>query len=224
MHKRLLTKVLSFGLVATSSQAAILWTGGGATDDFYDPSNWDFSGSASSGVTSPTDDNIIIAGATINESSGSFSNIEIGDTLSVLLDDTTFRFTNSNGFSGVDDAGDVVSTLSVTNGSSFNAQFATLGIEVLIDGTSSVEFRGAGDPINSQTERTRIILEPGATLTLPSTAEFTEQGADIFVGEISFADNPSILSFNGTTATAIPEPTSFGLVVLGGLAFLRRRR
>lgn len=115
-------------------------------------------------------------------------------------------------------------SLSITNGSFFNAQFATMGIEVLIDGTSSVGFRGGGDPINSQTERTRIILEPGAQLTPPSTAEFTEQGADIFVGPTSFADDPSILTLNGTTATAIPEPSSSLLIAMGALGFFARRR
>lgn len=215
--------ILFFGLLG-SSEGTIIWTGAGTTDDFYDAANWDFSGSASAAVASPTDDDMVIAGASINEPSGAFTNIEIGDALSVTLDNSNFRFINNNGFSGVDDPGDVVSTLSITNGSSYNAQFATLGIEVLVDGTSSLEFRGGGDPINSQTERTRIILDPGAQLTLPSTAEFTEQGADIFVGGTSFADDPSILSFNGTTATAIPEPASVSLLVLGGLAFLRRRK
>jgi len=216
-----------------SSQAAILWTGGGASDDYYDAANWDFSGSSSSVVASPTDDDMTISGASLNEPSGAFTNIEIGDGYTVTLDATSFTFTNNNGFSGVDDAGETnvpsnaISTLSLINGSSYNAQFAAIGIDVLVDGTSSVIFRGGGDPINSQLERTRIVLAPGAQLTLPSVAEFTEQGADIIVGGVSFADDQSILSFNGTTATAlgaIPEPSSALLAILAGFCFARRRR
>ncbi|MFT7173337.1 MAG: hypothetical protein ACI9NQ_001557, partial [Paracoccaceae bacterium] len=60
--------------------------------------------------------------------------------------------------------------------------------------------------------------------TLPSVAEFTEQGADIEVNGVTFASDNSILSFSGNTATAVPEPTSALLTLLGGLAFFIRRR
>ena len=108
-----------------------------------------------------------------------------------------------------------------------NAQFASVGIEINVDSTSSLTFRGGGDPINSQTEKTTIVLQPGAQLTLPTVAEFTEQGADIVVGGITFAEDPSILTFSGTTATAIaavPEPSSSLLAALGLVGLTIRRR
>jgi hypothetical protein len=233
-HQKILTMqrqviLKSAVLLATclSSQAVIVWSGGGGTDDFYDSNNWDFSGSGSALVASPTDDDMTIAGATISEPSGAFTNIEIGDGLSVTLDATSFTFANNNGFSGVNDAGDVLSVLNIVNGSFFSAQFAAIGITINVDATSSLLFRGGGDPINSQIEKTTINLEPGAQLSLASFAEFAEQGADIVVNGVTFADDPSILSISGTTGTAIapvPEPSSSILAALGALALLARRR
>lgn len=224
--------IASLALAATAtSQAVIVWNGGGDNSNFYDNANWDFSGSVETGMpasggnpSAATADDILILGATINETSGAFTNIEIGDGLSVTLDGTSFRFTNNNGFTGLNDAGDVTSTFNIINGSSFNAQFAAVGITVNVDSTSSIRFRGGGDPINSQVEQTTINLAPGAQLTLASVAEFTEQGADIRVGGISFSDDPSILSLNGTTATAVPEPSSVVLMFVAGLGLIRRRR
>lgn len=233
MKSKSLLSLTILSCATLSSQAVIVWTGGGASDDFYDAANWDFSGSASASVASPTDDIMTITSATLNEPSAAFSNIEIGDGLSVVLDGTSFTFTNNNGFTGVDDGPGTVpvnpiSTLSLTNGSTLNSQFASVGIDILVDSTSSLIFRGAGDPINSQTERTRILLSPGAQLTLASVAEFTEQGADIIVDGVSFADDSSILNFSGTTGTAvapIPEPGSVLFAALSGcLLFGRRRR
>ena len=189
--------------------------------------NWDLSGSASTAMSSPTDDIVTITGATINEPSGSFTNLEIGDGLSVTMSGTSFTFSNNNGFTGVNDAGDVASTLYIVEGSSMNAQFAAIGIQINVDSTSSLRFRGAGDPINSQTEKTTINLSPGAQLTLPSLAEFTEQGADIVVNGVTFAEDPSILSFSGSTAAAnsvVPELSSSLFAMAGALALLGRRR
>ena len=225
MHVKTLLILSAFAGATAASHAVVLWTGGGVATDFYDANNWDFSGSASSSVTSPTDDEMMITGATISETSGAFTNIEIGNGLAVTLDGTSFTFVNNNGFSGDNDAGDVLSTLNLLNGSTYSAQFAAIGITINVDATSSLTFRGAGDPINSQIEKTTINLERGAQLTLPSVAEFTEQGADIVVGGVRFVDDPSVLTFSGNTATAaIPEPSAVLLSSLAGFALLIRRR
>lgn len=227
MKNKLVLKSAVILATSLSSQAVIIWTGGGASDDFYDSANWDFAGSGSAMVTSPTDDGMTITGATINEPSAGFSNVEIGDGLSVTLDASSFTFTNNNGFTGVDDVGDIPSVLNLVNGSSLSAQFAAIGITINVDATSSLTFRGSGDPINSQIEKTTINLEPGAQLILPTVEEFTEQGADIVVNGVTFSDDPSILSFSGTTATAnavVPEPSSSLLGALGAFALLVRRR
>lgn len=228
--RALATTIIALAATSTS-QAVIVWTGGGNTANFYDNANWDFSGSVETSMpagggnpSAATADDLVISGATLNETSGAFTNIEIGNGLSVTLDGTAFTFVANNGFTGVDDPSDVLSTLNLVNGSSLSTQFSAIGITLNVDSTSSLTFRGGGDPINSQIEKTTVILAPGARLTLPTVAEFTEQGADIEVGGISFAADPSILSFDGTTATAVPEPSSMAFVLLAAMGLTRRRR
>jgi hypothetical protein len=175
--------------------------------DFYDAPNWDFSQSDSLELDrdSPIANILTITDALILEDSPSFSNIEIGDGFSVTLKSTDFTFQNNNGFTGVDDDDNVYSTLNITEGSSMNAMFSAIGLEINVDSTSSLTLRGAGASINSQTERSIVNLSPNAQLTLNSIDKFVQQGDDIYLNGVSFSQNPSILKFNGTTGTAIPE-------------------
>ena len=175
--------------------------------DFYDAPNWDFSQSDSLELDrdSPIANILTITDALILEDSPSYSNIEIGNGFSVTLISTDFTFQNSNGFTGVEDDDDVYSVLNITEGSSMDAMFSAIGLEINVDSTSSLTLRGAGDSINSQTERSIVNLSPNAKLTLNSVEEFSEQGNDIYLNGVSFSQNPSILKFNGTTGTAIPE-------------------
>jgi hypothetical protein len=175
--------------------------------DFYDAPNWDFSQSDSLELDrdSPIANILTITDALILEDSPSYSNIEIGDGFSVTLKSTDFTFQNNNGFTGVDDDDNVYSTLNITEGSSMNAMFSAIGLEINVDSTSSLTLRGAGASINSQTERSIVNLSPNAQLTLNSIDKFVQQGDDIYLNGVSFSQNPSILKFNGTTGTAIPE-------------------
>ena len=175
--------------------------------DFYDAPNWDFSRSDSLELNrdSPIANILTITDALILEDSPSFSHIEIGDGFSVTLKSTDFTFQNNNGFTGVDDDDNVYSTLNIIEGSSMNAMFLAIGLEINVDSTSSLTLRGAGASINSQTERSIVNLSPNAQLTLNSIDKFVQQGDDIYLNGVSFSQNPSILKFNGTTGTAIPE-------------------
>ena len=193
--------------------------------DFYDAPNWDFSESdlkeldRDSAIASI----LTITDAKILEDSPSYSNIEIGNGFSLTLKSTSFTFKNDNGFTGVNDDGNVYSTLNITEGSSMNAMFSSVGLEINVDSTSSLTLRGPGDSINSQIEMSRVNLYPNAKLTLSSAKKFTEQGDSIFVNGVSFSENPSILEFNGASATAIPEVNS---VLLAGISvfFLLSRK
>ena len=175
--------------------------------DFYDAPNWDFSQSDSLELDrdSAITNILTITDALILEDSPSYSNIEIGDGFSVTLKSTSLTFQNNNGFTGVNDDDDVVSTLNIFEGSDMDAMFSAIGLEINVDSTSSLTLRGAGDSINSQTERSIVNLSPNAKLTLSSLDQFALQGSDIYLNGVSFSQNPSILKFNGTTGTAIPE-------------------
>ena len=175
--------------------------------DFYDAPNWDFSQSDSLELDrdSPIANILSITDAFIIEDSPAYSHIEIADGFSVTLKSTDFTFLNNNGFTGVNDDDNVYSTLNITEGSSMNAMFSAIGLEINVDSTSSLTLRGAGASINSQIERSIVNLAPNAQLTLSSLEKFSEQGDDIYLNGISFSQNPDILKFNGTTGTAIPE-------------------
>lgn len=193
--------------------------------DFYDAPNWDFSQSDSLELDrdSPTASILTITDALILEDSPSYSNIEIGDGFSVTLKSTDFTFQNSNGFTGVNDDDDVVSTLNIFEGSNIDAMFSSVGLEINVDSTSSLTLRGAGDAINSNAERSTVNLYPNAQLTLNSLSEFTEQGDDIYLNGVSFSQNPAILKFNGNTGTAIPEVNSILFNAIPIILLLRRR-
>ena len=185
--------------------------------DFYDAPNWNFSESGSEEINRDfhTANILTITDALIVEDSPAYSHIEIGDGFSVTLISTDFTFKNNNGFTGVDDDDNAYSTLNITEGSSMNAMFSAIGLEINVDSTSNLTLRGAGDSINSQIERSIVNLSPNAQLTLSSIEEFAEQGDDIYLNGVSFSQNPSILKFNGTTGTAIPESNS---VLLAGIS------
>jgi len=194
--------------------------------DFYDSPNWDFSQSDSLELNrdSPIANILTITDALILEDSPSYSNIEIGNGFSVTLKSTNFTFQKNNGFTGVDDDDDIYSTLNITEGSSMDAMFSAIGLKINVDSTSSLTLRGAGDSINSQIERSIINLSPNAKLTLNSVEEFSEQGSDIYLNGVSFSQNPSILKFNGTTGTAIPEAHFIFLSALPIILLLGKRK
>ena len=194
--------------------------------DIYDAPNWDFS---ESDLKELDRDSAIISILTITdakilEDSPSYSNIEIGNGFSVTLKSTNFTFQNNNGFTGVKDDDGVYSTLNITEGSSMDAMFSAIGLKINVDSTSSLTLRGAGDSINSQTERSIVNLSPNAKLTLNSVQEFSEQGNDIYLNGVSFSQNPSILKFNGTTGTAIPEAHLILLSAISTIFLLGQRR
>lgn len=224
--KKILTIAGVLSATFIASHATVVWTGA-ANTDFYNDANWDFSG-AVNGTTAINPSTDINENLTVNGAAGltGAGRLDLGAGYSITL--TNSSFAPTSGVNGVVDGNPNNSVLNVLGGSAMTSTWLTEGMTLNVDGTSSYTLRGAGDPINSQSEKTTINLTPGAQLTLASVAEFTEQGADIMVNGVSFATDNSILTFSGNTATAvgtaIPEPSGIALIGLAGLAMILRRR
>ncbi|MFT5856592.1 MAG: hypothetical protein ACI8XO_003846 [Verrucomicrobiales bacterium] len=215
------------------SQAAIVWTGGGDTNNLFDAAN--YSGGApvesGSGADAPLGDDLTIENATIGSGAGytiGFGEVEADQEDTVNLINTVLDATGTTGgFAGtsVGNVNDLGATFNVLGGSSINIQFLLHGT-LNIDGTSSVRFRGSANPINGTTLNTNVNLtEAGAQLTLTNAANFSSNQSN---GDKIFAYNASgvLVSYNsdntiltiapgggGTTGTAnfsaIPEPSGF---------------
>ena len=196
------------------ASAVITWTG--AVDgDISNDGNWDASV-------------VGITNATLNDSL-IFNTSGSAPVLGEQAAQPTWGVTAANtitfdGVSMTNSGNDGIGTgiINIINGGGATAFFAFGTITV--DATSSMNLQGGGDPLPGAAV---LNLAPGATLTMASVAEFTEQGAQIFVNGVDFATDTSILSFSGTTATAVapvPEPSSAALLGLGGLALIMRRR
>jgi len=223
--KKIITTLLS--IVSMANASTIIWNAEEANVyDFYDTPNWDFSESDLQELDrdAPIPVDLVITTTYVFEDSPSYSNIELEDNITLTLVSSTFIFENANGFAGVNDDNDTYSTVNLTQESVMNAMFSTVGLQINVDSTSSLTLRGSGDAINSQTERSIVNLAPNAKLTLDSIEEFAEQGNDILVNGVSFSEDSSILIFNGTSATAIPETNSVLLGSMGVLLLLGIRK
>lgn len=108
--------------------------------------------------------------------------------------------------------------------SAWTSTFLAFNVSITLDAASSLTLNGAGDPINSQGGApSSVNLVAGSQLTMSSVAEFAEQGNEIFIYGVSYNSDPSLLVFNGNTATAIPEPSTGILALLAGFFLLGRR-
>lgn len=122
------------------------------------------------------------------------------------------------------------SALSLTNGGSIDVQFIVNSWTLSVDGTSTVNFRGGGNPINGGTVDLALggsatfSNETEAAFTTEHLSKFTVDGAPAVIGSnISVVSNGA----NGSIVTAIaavPEPSSALLGAIALLAFARRKR
>ena len=240
MKKTLLFMGTSTLIAASPIYGAVVWTGA-VDNDLFNDGNWDFSGAVNG--TSAIDPNVAInedleiTGATVNGATGiGFGQIIIGDNHSLTLTNSNLTMAGTDGIAGVDDGpGTARTNASVLNlvNSSADLQFASIGMDINVDATSSLNFRGGGDPLNGQTELSRAVLAPGGQLTFPTVAEFTEQAttqSSLIIVDGVQADGVNmntLFSFSGSTGTAlsqVPEPSSTALLGLSGLALILRRR
>lgn len=137
----------------------------------------------------------------------------VADTYTITVDGVLVDSTTNDGVTA--------GVIDIINGGSIRIFFVEnyLGAEdcmVNVDGTSSLNLLGGGNPISEA----QIHLAFGAQLTLVSLEEFTEQGDEIFVDGVSYNEDNSVLSFEGSTATALGEPPlvrdPIGTIVIEG--------
>lgn len=229
--KNLILPLLPAGFLlagAPHASAVITWIGG-TDSNFYTTANWDFSSSSFSPVNF-TAANTITDSMLIDGAAGVSLNglLTIADNVTLTLNNATVTSSAANGIRGVNDVSDVFSLIALSGTSSLNVQFIDIGVSVTVGDGSTLTLRGTGDPLNSQTEPSRVVLAPGGSLTFATATEYTEHTAEIFNSATgnNLATAPGDFSPNsGATITAaVPEPSSALLGVLGSLALFRRRR
>ncbi len=219
-----------FAMTLGTGQAVIVWTGA-TSSDIFDDTNWDFSASGVSTISSNTSvlDNVTITnGSATIPNEGGQVRFQLGDGFNLTLDNSTLAPV-AGGNDGVGGApGGTGVTISLINGAAFDPFFIVNAVALSIDGSSSSTFGGGGNPINLST----VNLTGGATLAFlaETPAQYTaEHLGKTFVDGAAAVEglNIEVNAFNGASGsviTVIPEPSGFALIGLAGLALILRRR
>lgn len=218
---------LALLLTMGSARASIVWIGG--TDaNFYTTANWDFSGSsvlpANFTAASTISDSLVINGATGLSINGTLT---LADSVTLSLTNSSLSSSGTFGINGTNDVGNVFSNIVLSGTSSLSTQFISVGISASVGNGSTLTLRGTGDPLNSQTEPSQVLLAPGGSISFTTATEYTEHVAEIFNSTTgnTLGTTPGDFSpATGATITAVPEPAAAVLGTLGLLGLLRRRR
>lgn len=168
--------------------------------------------------------NLSVTSGTMDFAGG--NNVTFGN-LTVSNTDITFA-----GSKGLTSSATFPSQITLTNGSTWISQFVSNNTTLFVDATSSIELKGGGDPINSQTNQTTVNLETGAQLIFRNTGELDDQlndsgSGDIWVNgvRVTALNKDTLLNTSDSlTYTAIPEPSSSALIGLASIALILRRR
>ncbi|MGJ8725782.1 MAG: hypothetical protein ACSHYB_14575 [Roseibacillus sp.] len=155
--------------------------------------------------------------------------VDTGGTVRTTGDVRNFTVINVDGgtinagraFTG---AGARTVSIDVINGGSVVVGSINSSYAIGIDSTSILEITGNTNAANPFNDNAVVNLELGAQLKLSSLSLFEDEGDQIFYNGVSYTEDNSFLSFNGTTATVIPEPTSAVFLGLAGLSVLLGRR
>ena len=128
---------------------AVTWTGNVGTD-IFDGSN--YSGLPNGLVLGP---NITFSNATVTIPQVSAQQrFQVASGFTMTVDGSNFSLTggSNDGIGGVPGsklpAGPAGPTLNIINGSSLEAFFIVNGVQMYVDGTSSVTLGGGGNPVN----------------------------------------------------------------------------
>ena len=210
------------------------WTGNVGTD-IFDGSN--YSGLPNGLVLGPNvtvEDDITFSNATVTIPQVSAQQrFQVASGFTMTVDGSNFSLTggSNDGIGGVPGsklpAGPAGPTLNIINGSSLEAFFIVNGVQMYVDGTSSVTLGGGGNPVNISS----IDLDTGATLsfTRETIAQFNaEHLSKITINGTAAQEGLNFtidaLGAAGSTITAIPEPSAGLLGAIGCIVLLLRRR
>jgi len=161
--------ISAFGLFKSSLMAEIVWTGANGAD-IFDEANWDLSNSPVD-IIDPNisiDDDVIIANAVVEipQLTGQ-QRFQVGSGFTITVDDSVIRSTggSNDGIGGPNGSklpvGPEGPILDIKNGSSVEVFFIVNGVQMNIDGTSSVIFGGGGNPVNNSV----INIQDGGTVS-----------------------------------------------------------
>lgn len=229
--RHLLYGLLAIFLCGSVANADISWVGG-TSNDVFDDSNWDLSGSSVTLIDENVSiaDNVIIGAGpfdndpVIPDSAGQVR-LQLDDGFSLTVEGLLSIAAND----GMGGAPGTMNgpTVNVINGGAFNPFFVVNDVKVNIDGSSSATFGGGGNPINLST----LDLDPGATVTF--LAETPMQFNNEHLSKTFVSGSPAVDGLNvtieafgggGSLITAVPEPGCASLLGLAGMALLARRR
>ena len=206
------------------------WTGNVGTD-IFDGSN--YSGLPNGLVLGPNvtvEDDITFSNATVTIPQVSAQQrFQVASGFTMTVDGSNFSLTggSNDGIGGVPGsklpAGPAGPTLNIINGSSLEAFFIVNGVQMYVDGTSSVTLGGGGNPVNISS----IDLDTGATLsfTRETIAQFNaEHLSKITINGTAAQEGLNFtidaLGAAGSTITAIPEPSAGLLGAIGCIVLL----
>lgn len=139
--------------------------------------------------------------------------------LNLTVDGGSIRTNGAGGFTTQPGA----STINLSNGADADFQFISNTFTLTMDGTSTLNFKGGGNPVNGGT----IDMAPGAVVTFvdETVVDFTnEHTSKFFVNGSPAAIGTNLSVVSGSIVTAIPEPSSAILGIFGFLTLLRRKR
>ena len=216
------------------SHGAVTWTGNAGTD-IFDGAN--YSGLADGFVLGPNvtvEDDVTYNNATVSIPQVSAQQrFQVASGFTMTLNGSNFSLSggSNDGIGGAPGsklpAGPAGPILNIINGSSLEAFFIVNGVQMNVDGTSSVTLGGAGNPVNISS----INLDTGATLsfTRETIAQFnTEHLSKITINGTAAQEGLNFtidaLGATGSTITAIPEPSVGLFGAIGCVVLLLRRR
>ena len=116
--------------------------------------------------------------------------------------------------------------------SSLSTTFLARELDAIIDGTSSLTLRGAGNPVNGSTVDLSVggivnfADETVEAFTTEHLSKFTVNGSAAVIGtNLSVVSDGGVGSVVTAITAVVPEPASVGILTgIAGVLFSRRRR